>query len=32
VGAALGLALGAAAKLALAFTMLGVFLLARFVD
>jgi uncharacterized protein YqgC (DUF456 family) len=32
VGAALGLAFGAAAKLALAFTMLGVFLLARFID
>jgi hypothetical protein len=32
VGAALGLAFGAAAKLALAFTMLGVFLLARFLD
>ena len=32
VGAALGLALGAAAKLALAFTMLGIFLLARFIE
>jgi uncharacterized protein len=32
VGAALGLAFGAAAKLALAFTMLGVFLLARFIE
>jgi uncharacterized protein YqgC (DUF456 family) len=32
VGAALGLAFGAAAKLALAFTMIGVFLLARFLD
>jgi uncharacterized protein YqgC (DUF456 family) len=31
VGAALGLAFGAAAKLALAATMIGVFLLARFV-
>ena len=30
VGATLGLALGAAAKLALGFTMLGIFLLARF--
>jgi len=30
VGAALGLVFGAAAKLALAFTMIGVFLLARF--
>lgn len=30
-GSALGLALGAAAKLALAFTMIGIFLLARFV-
>jgi uncharacterized protein YqgC (DUF456 family) len=32
VGAALGLAFGAAAKLALAFTMIGVFLLARFLE
>jgi hypothetical protein len=32
VGAALGLAFGAAAKLALAFTMIGVFLLMRFLD
>jgi uncharacterized protein YqgC (DUF456 family) len=32
VGAALGLAFGAAAKVALAFTMLGVFLLARFLE
>ena len=32
VGAALGLAFGAAAKLALAFTMIGVFLLARFIE
>lgn len=31
VGASLGLAIGAAAKLALGFTMLGVFLVARFV-
>jgi uncharacterized protein YqgC (DUF456 family) len=31
VGAVVGLALGAAAKLALAFTMLGIFLLVRFV-
>ena len=32
VGAALGLAFGAAAKLALAFTMLGIFALARFIE